>query len=399
MRKLFALALLLPLTAIAQNKFQKGYFIDNSGKKTECLIRNRGWNNNPTSFEYRATEDSQTQEATLKEIKEFSITDGPTYVKANVPMERSSAKIQNMQMQKDAKFTLKEETHFFRLLFQASHSLFVYEESGLLKFFDRDQNGDFVQLIHIAYLDSQSILRHYNQYYSQLLERFSCQGSTLESMSKLEYTISDLTAYYRKTSDCKGEKVAEVKKNKGDFNLRPFVGFKSMKLDASEYQSSPEFSISKGGFAYGVEFEYILPTNNKKWAVIVDLEYNKFEDEVDFPDGMGLTDKRAKIKFSSLQIPVGGRYYSFLSDDFKFFANATINLNFMSDKSEIIYGEGQTQFDHRQMEGNSFNFGLGAGISYKKFNAEIRYYTPQDLFRTTDGQVNKFSLLVSYAIF
>ncbi|RZJ72845.1 porin family protein [Flavobacterium sp.] len=399
MNKLFALALLLPLVTIAQIRFQKGYFIDNGGKKVECLIRNKGWNNNPTSFDYKISETSETQQGTLKDVREFSLEDGPTYTKATVAMERSTEKVQNMQMQRDAKFTLVEETHFLRLLFQASHSLYILEDSGIFKFFDRDRNGVFTQLVHIAYVDSQSNLRHYNQYYSQLLANFSCEGSTLESMSKLKYSISELTEYYRKTSECKGEKVTEVKKSKGDFNLRPFLGFKSMKLDASAYSGNPGVSITKSGLAYGMEFEYILPTNKKKWAILIDMEYNKLEGDIDFPDGSSINDLRAKINFSSLQIPIGGRYYAFLSDDFKFFANATINLNFISDKSEIVYGEGVSQFSKRKMDSNSYNFGIGAGVSYKRLNAEIRYYTNQELYRTTDGNVSKFALLVSYAIF
>ena len=40
----------------AQTKFEKGYFVDNSGQRTEVLIKNLDWKNNPTEFEFKKNE-------------------------------------------------------------------------------------------------------------------------------------------------------------------------------------------------------------------------------------------------------------------------------------------------------------------------------------------------------
>lgn len=390
--------MLLPLAAIAQIRFDKGYVIGNDGKRTECLIRNRGWNNNPVKFDYKLSENGEVVEGNLQNTSEFAIEGEFKYTRATVAMERSSARVGKQQ--RDAKYQLSSETHFFRNLYDGQHSLYVYEDSGLLKFFDRDPSGKFTQLIYIEYIDDNRYLRKYNQFHGQLLNEFSCPDATLESFAKVEYTISGMTNYYRKTGQCKGEKVAEQKRAKGDFNLRPFVGFKSMKLNAAPgSQGNAEVSANKSTVAYGLELEYILPTNKNKWAVLVAVEHNALKDKMDLPDGISTTDKRAEIEYSAIQIPVGARYYTYLSKNMKFFATGTMIFNFMNEDSQVIYNGGADRFDYVYFEGNSYNFGIGAGVSYQRFNAEIRYYTPQSLFKMAEGKFNKVALTVSYAIF
>lgn len=398
MNRFFAMLLLLPFACIAQVRFEKGYFIDNHGKKTECLIRNKGWKNNPTTFNYRLSETSEIQERTMEVTAEFGIENTLQYVRVTVPMERSSTKINNLQ--KDAQYKLVEETHFFKRIFEGSHSLYVFEESGLLKFFDRKPSGEFNQLIYIEYLDINRNLRRYNQYYTQLLNDFSCPGATLESFSKLKYTEPSLLEYYHNTADCKGEKTVQVERKTGEFHIRPFVGFKSMNVSADALSTLvPNAEVSEFGAAYGLELEYLLPTFQKKWAVLLSVEYNNIEGDYDLPDGSNGQDRYVTLSYSAIQIPVGMRYYMHLNNDFKLFVNPLFVANFVKDETTASYHPAGTASNNLVAEKNSYNFAVGAGLAYKKFNAEIRYYTSQGLFQYADGDFNKISFTVSYAIF
>lgn len=51
-RILFLLITILSLNCYSQISFQKGYYIDNTNQKINCLIKNIDWKNNPTEFEY-----------------------------------------------------------------------------------------------------------------------------------------------------------------------------------------------------------------------------------------------------------------------------------------------------------------------------------------------------------
>lgn len=51
MKKLIIVFLIfLPILSFSQINFESGYIIRNNNIKTECLIRNVAWKNNPTNI-------------------------------------------------------------------------------------------------------------------------------------------------------------------------------------------------------------------------------------------------------------------------------------------------------------------------------------------------------------
>ncbi len=51
MKNLLLLVMLLSFSFLnAQNNFEEGYYIDNSGNKINCLIKNLDWKNSPESI-------------------------------------------------------------------------------------------------------------------------------------------------------------------------------------------------------------------------------------------------------------------------------------------------------------------------------------------------------------
>ena len=48
------------MNCFAQISFEKGYFINNANQKTNCLIKNQDWKDNPTEFEYKLDENSES---------------------------------------------------------------------------------------------------------------------------------------------------------------------------------------------------------------------------------------------------------------------------------------------------------------------------------------------------
>jgi hypothetical protein len=57
--QLLYLFLFISSICFSQKNFLKGYYIDNTGNKTECLVRNLDWSYNPKSIEVKnVTEES-----------------------------------------------------------------------------------------------------------------------------------------------------------------------------------------------------------------------------------------------------------------------------------------------------------------------------------------------------
>jgi len=65
--------LFLSISCYSQIIFEKGYFIDNAGQKTECLIKNMDWRSNPTAFDYKLSESDKSKTETIASVKEFGI--------------------------------------------------------------------------------------------------------------------------------------------------------------------------------------------------------------------------------------------------------------------------------------------------------------------------------------
>jgi cellulose synthase/poly-beta-1,6-N-acetylglucosamine synthase-like glycosyltransferase len=66
--------LIFALNGFTQNSFLKGYYINNSNERVDCLIKNNDWLNNPTQFEYKLSENSEKKIQTINSVKEFEIT-------------------------------------------------------------------------------------------------------------------------------------------------------------------------------------------------------------------------------------------------------------------------------------------------------------------------------------
>ena len=98
MRKLLLLTVvvLTALQCFAQIHFEKGYFIDSSGGKIECLIKYIDWENSPTKFDYKLSDSSPELSASIENVSEFVIYNTARFVKQTVNIDRSIRTISGM---------------------------------------------------------------------------------------------------------------------------------------------------------------------------------------------------------------------------------------------------------------------------------------------------------------
>lgn len=100
MRKITFLSLMLLCCAFsdAQITFEKGYFIDNLGKRNECYIENIDWRNNPTSFTSKLNPtDSEVKIGNIIGVSEFGIDNLSMYRRFDLIIERSQSVIGSLQ--------------------------------------------------------------------------------------------------------------------------------------------------------------------------------------------------------------------------------------------------------------------------------------------------------------
>jgi len=384
--KKFSLGLffLFIFNSYSQINFEKGYFINNNGEKIDCLIKNLDWNSNPTSFDYKLTENSEALNNTITNTQEFGITNISKYKRAIVKIDRSKDATAEMNYNRYPVFT--EETLFLKTLISGKASLFSYVNGSLSRYFFAIDNSNIEQLVYKTYYQDNTNIQQNVQYKQQLLSSLICDKITMNDIEYLEYQKDKLANLFLKYNNCTNSAVEdyEPKTKRDEFNIsiRPGISASSFSMsnNLGNYLST-NFG-NKTTFRLGMEFEYIFPFNKNKWALFVEPTYQYFK-------AMSLNNK---IDYKTIDAAFGVRHYMFLNNKSKLFVNAALVKSF-GFNSKINFIEIRA--------GGTLNFGFGYKYN-NKYNIEYRYSLAQDLlinYLDWRSGFNTSSLVFGYTLF
>ncbi|MBT29784.1 MAG: tRNA modification GTPase [Thalassobius sp.] len=385
---------LLTTLAFAQVKFEKGYFIDNNNQRTDCLIKNLGWKNNPTSFEYKALKDSSstnTQTANIETVKEFAVEGAFRYSRFTVQMDKSSFAIS--ELGKDREPVFEEATLFLKLLVGGKANLYVYENGKLTRFFYQTASGKVNQLVYKLYKTESGEISKNIYYQQELWNEVKCETMSMSDAERVRYLQNDLIKYFIKYNECENADLIQFQKGKSkmpfSLSLRPGVTFANTTME-SVSDNEIDFG-SKTNLRIGLEAEFVLPYNKNKWAIVIEPTYQSFESE-----GMLLT-QNVSFKYHSIDFPLKLRYYSFLNNNSKIYLNAGV-LTSLLFNSEIAFGNN----DIRALD-NDLSLTIGAGYSFKdRLNLEFILNGSRDFTRDNlnwETKYNSFSIVLGYKLF
>jgi hypothetical protein len=130
-------------TLFAQTKFQKGYFIDNNNVRTECLIKNDDWLNNPSKFSYKVSETAPIQSAEMPVVKEFGIYNNSKFVRADVNIDLTTNDYSN-NLGNDKNPEWHQQQLFLKVLIEGKASLYYYKGQNVERFFYSVNAGDSI---------------------------------------------------------------------------------------------------------------------------------------------------------------------------------------------------------------------------------------------------------------
>jgi len=377
---LFILFLFVTTTyAFGQIIFEKGYILTNENVKTECLIKNSDWKNNPNEIEYKLNNENPIRKSTVENIREFCITGVSRYVSAKVNIDRSANELDRLSVDRNPVW--EEEQLFLKVLVDGKATLYYYEDGTLNRFFYSLNDSTPKQLIYKRYIYKESKIGENNGYQQQLWTDLRCNNITLDNIQSLNYKKDNLVAFFRKYNACMGSKedLSDKKITKFGYNLTITPGVNFSILSAENPNSHTNIRFDNNiNFSLGVEGEIILPYNKNKWGIEFNPSYQSIHASMNYIEYNMLTGqsfpKTAMINYSSIEFPIGVRYYMFLNKDVKLFLNSfyipSLTLKLNKDLS----------FDGNALEIRTRDgFALGGGICYKKVNAEVRYYSKRDL--------------------
>jgi hypothetical protein len=379
----------ITLLSIGQINFESGYFIDNNNNRVECLIKNSDWKNNPTQFEYKLTTNDETQKGTLITAKEFGIKGFSRFVKADTKIDISPSDIDNLS--RDRNPVWSQERIFLKVLVEGKATLYYYENKGLIRFFYSVSDTAINQLIYKEYYTPENQVAENRQFRGQLWNDVRLTNANMNSVQDIRYYISDLVRYFKKYNEGDGNSstVFGSKEKKDSFHIRvtPGISFASMSISDLEGSGEVIDFGEKATFSFGFDAELILPFNKNKWGLFINPTYQYFNSSIPY------FNSTISANYQSLEFPLGLRYYIFLNQNMKLFANAEFILMRSISFDSKIYG----------MNVNTRNsYAIGCGVAYKKLSAEIRYYTDRELlydYISVNTDYTRLSILFGYKIF
>lgn len=402
---LIFLVVILSLNCYSQISFEKGYYINNSNHRVDCLIKNVDWLNNPTEFEYKLLESSEQKTLTINSVKEFGILNISKYIRYRVNIDRSSEELDELSNIQNPVF--EEEELFLKVLVEGKASLYLFEDKGMYRFFFNKDNSDVEQLIYKSFLTPENLVRKNNSFRQQLWNDLKCKNFSINYIKSIDYKQNELVNLFVKYNECTNSEFInfEEKQKKDLFNLtlRPGFNSSSLLIQNSNYIWKEIDFENELGFRLGIEAEFIMPFNNNKWAIVVEPTYQYFKSEKTIISNKTTGDKIiANVNYNSIEVPFSLRYYIFLSDKSKLFLNGSLILDFCFNSStELTRADGDLYKSLDTRAGS--NFAVGMGYKYNdKYSLELRYQKGKDIlsmYKSWNGAYNTLSMVFGYSLF
>lgn len=397
------------LLSFAQITFEKGYFLNERDQRTECLIKNVDWKDNPTKFEYKLSENGKVEIGTINMVKEFGINGFSKYIRANVEIDRSSHDLTNLSKTKAPEFS--KEQLYLKLLVEGKASLYMYEENNVKKFFFNIDSGPIKELINKTYRIDIYTVRTNTEYRMQLFRNLKCGNKSISDYEYLSYFRNTLVKEFATYNECIGAefKDYESKRATNSLNFTIKAKLSNNVLEVRDFsgvaydfgnQLQPEF---------GLEIENILPFNNNKWSVFMELAFNRFSGDVSQTTGnatFGFRELNLSMDYKSLEVAPGFRHFLFLNEKSKLFLNVIYVFDISSSSSKLSSNRALDGDPRQSLEfptGRSSNFAFGMGFNYlNTYSFEVRVDTGRRVFSIRDswtGDYTSLSFVLGYTIF
>ena len=299
-----------------------------------------------------------------------------------------------------------QETLFLKSLVEGEANLYEYTDSNLKRYFFNINNQPVKQLIFKRFLtlnDKEGVNENYKQ---RLINDLKCSNISLKSIKNLNYKKKKLVNVFIKYNHCKNNNVTNYDKNheRDLFNLYVRLGLNSSSLSIqNNISNSRDISFDNElGFRIGIEAEFILPFNKDKWGMILEPTYQYYNsqkiDEVNYVSEGELI---SKVKYNSIEIPIGVRHYFFLKKDSKLFINASIIFD-LSSKSTIESNRADgSNYNLLEIETRN-NLAFGLGYNFNKYSLELRIQTPREVlsnYTLWNSDYKTASIIFGYNIF
>lgn len=394
----FSVMWLLPA---AQQKFREGYIVLNNHQKKVCLIRNSSnATESLTNYEYRLKDDDKIEKIELAKIEEFGVDNEFKFLRALIKIDVSPNKITHLKDTASGPEWDQGHAYLRVLVDGKSASLYSYYKGGKNIFFFRVGDSAIEPLVYKEYkleitsgYVEQSLVN--NTFHEQLRHYLSCEKT--EDISKVSYTQKDLIKYFTSYQLCDDSAyvIPHIQIERGSLRLKAGTSFNTVQLDVKAMTDTwPKLIFEhENKWGFGAEAEYLFSFNNYKWSLFTEANYYAYHsNKVNVTEYNG-----SVIHYSTLEFPVGVTYYMNLVKEHRLFIRGGFVPHIIMDGSGLSFNT-PVVYDltaaSRMM--------LGVGYNFNRLNAELRFYSPENITQNLYKRGSEFSqssFRFSYTLF
>lgn len=389
---LLVLSLLLTYYSYGQIRFEPGYIINNEGEKINCLIRNVDWRYSPERITYKGSATAPAELASIENIKEFEIKNEVKYQRFTLVVDTSSENLAKLSINAEPEW--KEKTVFLKVLQEGRLNLYELNTPEKTSFFIKKEDSIPLQLIYKRYTKDQTGDVFTNTHFKVQLWNMVKDGEIVQTeVENISYSKTPLEKIVRKYNGATAQATTDAKPSRPFFHLaiKPRLNFSSLDLRATYTDNRVHRFNTKTSFSAGIEGEFDLPFNKGKWSIPVEVGFQTFKGAA--PSGS----YTAHVDYTTLEIPLGLRYYAVLTDEMKIYLNAFLVLN-KAKKTEITFDNSQQILPLSP----TTNLAGGLGLEAFHLSLELRMYSNRQILNDVgkwDAPYKNLSLILGYKIF
>ena len=376
----------------SQNRFEQGYYISNSGSKTDCLIEKKEWAIWSNDFFY-ATINGSVKQIKIEDVKEFGIENKLKFITKEVEIEKSSDNINKLDKSSD--FVFNKERILLKVIVEGDLSLYQYLDFNVKKLFFKTITGNITQLKYKRYSnETNKTINAIIEYKNQLRKNMKCSNIDFK---ELNFELISIKKYVLNQNKCSNSKINFIEKRVTQTKLliSGSVGLNTSNLNIN--RSQKVFSLNSTDPTFGIDFNFLIPTIRNEMEVNFKTSYNAFKIKEDV--NFGSSSREIKVNYSEVLLGIGGGYRFHIDNDKSISFRSGINYPILL--SNTTYTETGSNLDLSTKKANPF-LSISSSMHIKKINLMAEYFFKRNIIKGIDNfqmNLNRIVFKVSYELF
>ncbi|UZO80451.1 hypothetical protein NBT05_16050 [Aquimarina sp. ERC-38] len=370
-------------TAVGQSLYEAGYFIDNSGVKTEALIKKLPWQDSPTEFEWKKTISSNVQTASIEDIKEFSVGEDYRFKRYILKFDLNGDSLGKSTRSENP--NLKIRKVFLRLAVKSETSLYQYSQNNVHRFFYTNTSNVYPELLiyKVFYEDDTTedlgekiIPKENKKYIDQLKTMANCKNLMPE---KVGYNLTDLKNYFVSYNECKGNDIDYVLRRKiNQTRVGVIAAANLSRFNHLALQTSDQVINYKDSFSprYGAFIESFIPFSKVDLSFFLEATYQSFSMEgnliLDGTENIIYT-----LDYKALSLALAPRFHIYLNPKFTLFLEGGIAVDINLNSELNPAGE------NVELQNAITHYFYGGGFGAGRLKIGVRFFTTRNISKDT----------------